>query len=183
MSDSNVILSDKNGNILHPETEWGLILNRPPVDISDERIDCAASKNIVVEAQQTGGESKSLRVGGKNMQMSAGQVEISSLLEEIIAADPNTNNVLTSLSNYPRSTSVLKKIFFNDFAFGIVRETISFSSTVVEYPSIRVKTVVTEKNPQGLPILVTKYQIYYVNGDGNIVKMGSSNMEFIPAIE
>ena len=186
MSNKKVILKNKKGDLLSPETQWECILNTPPFSMGENNtVSCTTPKRVTISTIRTSEKKNpNLSIGAMSLNLSADKnvYLVSDSGKTTISDSVSGEEVF--LSDYPKSAESLLKVINNSFAFGIVKATkeAAYPNDKVEYPGIRTKAIVSMPNPGGLPTLVTAYQTYYINSDGNIVKMGSSNMEFIPAI-
>lgn len=87
---TNVRLKDAAGNVLHPETDWSVVQNKPSI-----------SKNADAINSESWSASQITLHGGFS-------VKLESELGPIYVTDSNTDKKATSLDNYPISWRAIK---------------------------------------------------------------------------
>lgn len=155
-------LKDKTtGDVLHPETEWELINNRPiNTEITNDSVSIISpNKNLAIETDQT----LSLNSNGKTT-IAGSNVEIVSLNTDITIADKNTSGKTIPLKQYPLSQEALS--LTNLSCFGIAWNPDNLGTT---YPAVRIRHIYTTG---------TTYTYFYVNSSGYFVKPIAGVMKF-----
>lgn len=165
MANVKVRLKDASNNVLHPETDWSVVLNRPSITI-DQRSHSETwffDGYINIEC----GQGLTLNAAGTEIQV----------------ADKNTSTATKSLKDYPINWSAIKGkpsylVDKKDMVFGSYStvgpdlDGRGYSGTV--YPAIR--TIGYVDNPGGESYT---YTCYYFNGTSWVAL---DNREFIPSL-
>lgn len=170
MANVKVRLKDASNNVLHPETDWSVVLNKPSITVDQT--------SHLRETWHFGGYIDIDAVWGLTLKSSGDG-------NEIQVADKNTNNATTSLTNYPIKWSAIsnkpnyiptdeRDIVFGSYSTiaGNVDGT-GYSGGV--YPAIRI--IDYSSNPGGDTY---RYTCYYFNGT-SWTKF-TDNSKFIPGI-
>lgn len=92
MANVKVRLKDASNNVLHPETDWSVVLNRPSITV-DQTSHLRETWNFGGYIDIDGVWGLTLKTTGDG--------------NEIKVADKNTNNATKSLTNYPINWSAI----------------------------------------------------------------------------
>ena len=155
-------LKDKTtGDVLHPETEWQLINNRPiNTEITNDSVSIISpNKNLTIETDQT----LSLNSNGKTTIVGS-NVEIVSLNTDITITDKNTSRKTIPLKQYPLSEEALSLTSLS--CFGVAWNP---DNPGTIYPAVRIRHIYTTG---------TTYTYFYVNSSGYFVKPIAGVMKF-----
>ena len=149
------------GDILHPETEWGLVKSDQTVSTSSTDDDYAISfinKNVNMNF---GIDCFFNAVG--NIELNAEAIKFSTN-GNIYLSDSNTNGANIALKDYPLSGNALSST--NLGLFGVVVG----ADPLTTYPAFRIKITASG---------AISYHYYFLDSNG-VIRTPSSGMRFIP---
>ena len=98
MANVKVRLKDASNNVLHPETDWSVVQNKPSITVD-----------------QTSHVRETWDFGGYINIESGYGLTLKAVGNEIQVADKNTNNATKSLKNYPINWTALNDRPFDEF--------------------------------------------------------------------
>ena len=172
MANVKVKLKDASNNVLHPETDWSVVLNRPSFD----RV--ANGNGYFTQKWNASAKSDDVEIDGDVVNIYARDTSLSLETSEdmyltsgatIQIKDNNTNRSYTSLDTYPiKWSAITKKPKYiptngSDITFGhystVIADPAGDGYAGMIYPAIR--TINYSSNPSGESY---GYTCYYFNG-------------------
>lgn len=176
MANVKVRLKDASNNVLHPETDWSVVLNKPSITVDQT--------SHVRETWKFGGYIDIDGIWGLTLKSSGDG-------NEIKVADKNTNNATKSLTDYPINWTALNDRPFDEFlnlenydgssvakssianaVFGTYSKVTTapgnVSTTTMEYPAF----AIVSKEVVGInKIKAKRTKGYYLNASGDLVEI------------
>ena len=147
MADIKVRLKDGSENVLHPETDWSVVLNKPSIKVENNQ-ESWEPKNGLSE--------KSINISGNAVSLTSGTINLYSTYNGIKVKDVYTDFKVVDLQEYPVKFSTLK-------GAPVASDTI-YSYTLTS-GNIVLKTILI--NVQTSSVSGTTSNAFYLNASGN----------------
>ena len=143
MANVKVRLKDASENVLHPETDWSVVLNKPSITVD-----------------QTSHVRETWKFGGYIDIESGYGLTLKAVGNEIQVADKNTSNATKSLTNYPINWTALNDRPFDEFLN--LKNGSSVAKSSIENAVFGTYSIVTPTSGSDLGVITTMFYPAFV---------------------